>query len=61
MVKLKPKLKESIISYLALGWLPEQISGRLKKTSKRGISQQSIYNYLRKGVLVWGYSANLKI
>jgi IS30 family transposase len=49
-----PRAKARIRHYLKKGWSPEQIAGRLKRTSSFSISHQSIYSYIQQDRLAGG-------
>lgn len=46
-LKIKDKLLQYILDKLALGWSPEQISGRLKREFNLKITAAAIYNHIR--------------
>lgn len=49
----KDHAKLIVEKYLALGWSPEQISGRLRKENILSVSKQTIYNEIKKTLPEW--------
>jgi len=46
--KMTPEMVVLIEERLRLQWSPEQISGRLRRDSKSGVSHETIYKHIRK-------------
>lgn len=53
---LDPKLSELIGRLIARGWSPEQVSGRLRRTSPISVSKQTIYNEIKRSLPLWRVS-----
>ena len=46
--KLTPNVRATIIGYLKKDWSPKQISGRLKRSGRPTVSQETIYEMIRR-------------